>query len=187
MFNDFPRIALIGDTGEGKTTAMTALAVMYYQQGKKIFSNYELSGVKWQYLDPSDIAELMFQDDSPLYNCVILTDEAHMDLGKFKAFAKSVQDIGDFATQTRKRKIIWIYTTQIFNNLVKTIRDLTTNIIYCEKIQPDIFKLEIYNRKIANNGYIKTIFLNGAPFYKYFDTEQIIKKTIKNTPSEKKS
>lgn len=179
MFNEFPRTAIIGDTGDGKTTTMTALAVMYHSQGYKIFSNYELVGIEYEHLDPKDIAELMFKEDSPLYECVILTDEAHMDMNKFKFLDKKVRDLGDFATQTRKRRIIWFYTTQVFTNLTKTIRDLTTNLIYCSRVQEGFYKLEIYNRQARNNGYIKTIFLNGKPFYKYFHTEQIISKSIK--------
>lgn len=157
---------------------MTALALIYHAQGKKIFSNYTLKGVEWEYLDPNDIAELMFQENSPLHDCVILTDEAHMDLGKHSFFYKKVQDIGEFATQTRKRGIIWLYTTQVFTNLVKTVRDLTTNIIYCSQVQDDFYKLEIYNRSARNNGYIKTLYLNGRPFYKHFDTDEIISKTM---------
>jgi len=179
MYNEYPRIALIGDTGDGKTTTMTALAVLYHQQGKKIFSNYELKGIPYTYLDPNDIAELMFKDDSSLYDCVILTDEAHMDLDKYKFFNKKVREIGTFATQSRKRKIIWLYTTQIFTKLVRDVRDLTTNLIYCSKVQDGFFRLEIYDRSLRNEGYIKTIFLKGEPFYKFFDTEQIIKQSLK--------
>lgn len=180
MYNQFPRVAIIGDTGDGKTTTMTALAVMYHSQGYKIFSNYDLKNIEWTYLDPADMAELMFQEDSPLENCVILTDEAHMDLSAYKFFNKQVQDLGDFATQTRKRKIIWLYTTQVFTKLVKSIRDLTTNFVYCEKVQDGFYKLEIYNRNLRNDGYIKTLFLKGEPFYKYFDTDEIIRKTLNN-------
>lgn len=178
MFNEYPRVCILGDTGDGKTTSATAIALMYHQQGKKIFANYELIGIPYEYLDPKDIHEMMFQDDSPLHDCVILTDEAHMDLGKFSSWKTSVQDVGEFATQTRKRRIIWIYTTQVFDNLVKTLRDLTTNLIYSTKIDKDLYKLEIYNRSMKNKGYIKTLYLNGEPFYKYFISEQIIKKTL---------
>jgi len=179
MYNKFPRVCILGDTGDGKTTVMTALALQYYNEGKKIYSNYTLKGIEWEYLDPKDIADLMFQDNSPLYDCVILTDEAHMDLGKFSSFSKKVQDLGEFATQTRKRKIIWLYTTQVFNNLVKTVRDLTTNFIYCSQVQDDYFKLENYNRSTRANGYIRTHYLSGKLVYPHFDTEEIIKKTLK--------
>lgn len=178
MYNKLPRVVIIGDTGDGKTTVMTALAMFYHAQGRKIFSNYTLIGIPYTYLDPNDIASLMFQEDSPLKHCVILTDEAHMDLGKFSFFEKKVRDIGDFATQTRKRDIIWLYTTQVFRNLCKTIRDLTTNFIYCSQVDEDIYKIEMYNRSINNNGYIKTLFLKGAPYYKHFDTGEIIRKTM---------
>lgn len=179
MFNEYPRVAIIGDTGEGKTTVMTSLAVMYHEQGLKIYSNYELIGIEYTYLDPKNMAELMFQDNSPLHDCVILTDEAHMDLGAYDFLKSEVKDIGDFATQTRKRRIVWLYTTQIFKRLVLNLRDLTTNLIYCQRVQDGIFKMEIYNRKLDDDGYIKTLYLNGVPFYGYFKTTQIIKKTFK--------
>lgn len=178
MFNEFPRVAIIGDTGDGKTTTMTALAVLYHQQGLKIFSNYELKNIEYTYLDPADMVKMMYDDESPLSDCIILTDEAHMDIGKYNFFKKSVRELGDFATQTRKRRIIWLYTTQVFTKLVKDLRDLTTNLIYCSRLGNDYYKLEIYDRSINKNGYLKTLPLNGKPFYKYFDTSEVIKKTL---------
>ena len=178
MYNKYPRVCIIGDTGDGKTTAMTALALMYEKQGKRIFSNYTLYGVDYTHVEPEDLVRMFFEEDPDLYDCVIITDEAHIDLGKYSFFADKVKAMGEFATQTRKRRIIWLMTTQVFTNIVKTIRDLTTNFIYCSQVQDDYFKLELYNRSTADNGYIKTLYLHGKPFYDRFDTEEIIKKSM---------
>lgn len=178
MFSEYPRVAIIGDTGDGKTLVMTALAIEYALAGKKVFSNYAIYGIDYEYLDPKDIAEKMFDENSDLHDCVICTDEAHMDLGKFSYHLRQVRDIGDFATQTRKRRIIWLYTTQVFDNLVKTVRDLTTNIIYCKPLGDDWFSMQIHNRLFANRGYIKTIQLYGVPYYDLYNTEEIITKSI---------
>lgn len=175
----YPRACFIGDTGDGKTLSMTAVALAYASEGKKIFSNYNLKGVPYTYLEAKDIPALMFQEDSPLHDCVILTDEIHMDFSKFSFLRKETKESVEFASQTRKRRIIWLYSTQVFGQLVKGLRDLTTYIIYCRPLGNDFYKFEIYDRISDNNGFIKCIQYDGKEVYDYYDHEEIIHKTIK--------
>ena len=172
MFNRYPIVALIGDRGGGKTVTMTALAIMYAKEnGLKIFSNYTLYHVEYEHITFNDIVEY----PEYLHDAIILIDEAHIGTDAYAFFTDRVKDITKFATQTRKRKLIFIYTTQIFIQVARRLRDLTDNIVYCETTAiKDVFKLTITDRSIENDGYIKTLFLHGEPFYKYYDTDEII-------------
>ena len=171
MFTEYPRICLIGDTGDGKTLTMTALGKMYAELGYKIFANYTLFLTDYEHIDFEDIVDF----PEYLHDAVILIDEAHIGTDAYAFFNKRVKEITKFATQTRKRHLIFIFNTQVFTQVAKRLRDLTTYIIYCSSTEnKDYFKLMIHNRKIENQGYIKTIYLHGEPFYKYYDTDEII-------------
>ena len=173
MFNEYPRIAFIGDTGGGKTLSMTALGLMFAQTNNlKIFANYELlNDVEYEYINFEDIVDF----PEYLHDAVILIDEAHIGTDAYAFFTQRVKSITKFATQTRKRRLIFMYTTQIFTQTAKRLRDLTTYIIYCNTTTiKDVFKLNIHNREVENDGYIRTLHLHGEPFYKYYDTNEII-------------
>jgi len=172
MNKEYPRIALIGDTGGGKTVSLTALGKMYAQlEGLKIFANYTLIDTEYEHIEFNDLVEF----PEYLHDAVILIDEAHIGTDAYAFFSKRVKEITKFATQTRKRRLIFIYATQVFTQTAKRLRDLTTYIIYCDITgTPDYFKLKIHDRSMDNMGYIKTLYLYGKPFYKYYDTNEII-------------
>ena len=171
MFQEYPRIALIGDTGGGKTVTLTALGKLYQTKGLTIFANYTLKDTEYQRIEFSDIVDF----PEYLHDGVILIDEVHIGTDAYAFFNKRVKEITKFATQTRKRRLVFIYTTQVFTQPAKRLRDLTTYIIYCNTTEhPDVFVLKVHNRDIENQGYIKTLYLHGEPFYKYYDTNEII-------------
>ena len=171
MFHQYPIIALIGDKGGGKTLTMTALGKMFQSQGMTIFANYTLHDTEYEHIEFSDIVEF----PEFLHDGVILIDEAHIGTDAYAFFTKRVKEITKFATQTRKRKLIFIYTTQIFTQTAKRLRALTNYIVYCNPADyPDLFELRIHNREGDNDGYIKTLYLDGEPFYPFYDTNEII-------------
>lgn len=171
MFNEYPRIALIGDTGGGKTVTLTALGKMYAQMGYKIFANYTLIDTEYEHIEFNDIVDF----PEYLHDGVILIDEAHIGTDAYAFFTQRVKEITKFATQTRKRRLIFIYTTQVFTQTAKRLRDLTTYIIYCDTTEiKDLFRLMVHDRTIDNQGYLKTLYLHGRPFFKYYDTNEII-------------
>ena len=171
MVQEYPIIAFIGDRGGGKTVTMTALGKMLKEQGLTIFANYTLHDTDYQHIEFNDIVDF----PEYLHDGVILIDEAHIGTDAYAFFTKRVKEITKFATQTRKRRLIFIYSTQIFTQPAKRLRDLTNYIIYCNTTDfKDIFELKIHNREVENQGYIKTLYLHGEPFYKYYDTDEII-------------
>ena len=171
MVQEYPIIALIGDRGGGKTVTMTALGKMLKEQGLTIFANYTLHDTDYQHIEFNDIVDF----PEYLHDGVILIDEAHIGTDAYAFFAKRVKEITKFATQTRKRKLIFIFATQVFTQTAKRLRNLTNYIVYCKTTDfQNIFELRLHNREVENQGYIKTLYLHGEPFYKYYDTDEII-------------
>jgi len=171
MVQNYPIVALIGDRGGGKTVTMTAIGKMLKEQGFTIFANYTLIDTDYQHIEFNDIVDF----PEYLHDGVILIDEAHIGTDAYAFFTKRVQEITKFATQTRKRRLIFIFATQVFTQTAKRLRNLTNYIVYCNTTDfADVFELRVHNREVENQGYIKTLYLHGAPFYKYYDTNEII-------------
>jgi len=171
MVQEYPIIALIGDRGGGKTVTLTALGKMLQARGLTIFANFTLYDTDYQHIEFNDIVDF----PEYLHDGVILIDEAHIGTDAYAFFTKRVKEITKFATQTRKRKLIFIFATQVFTQTAKRLRDLTNYIIYCQTTDfSDIFELRVHDRGTENQGYIKTLYLHGEPFYKYYDTDEII-------------
>lgn len=171
MIQEYPIVALIGDRGGGKTVTMTAIGKMLKEQGFTIFANYTLIDTDYQHIEFNDIVDF----PEYLHDGVILIDEAHIGTDAYAFFTTRVKEITKFATQTRKRRLIFIFATQVFTQTAKRLRNLTNYIVYCNTTEfADIFELKVHNREVENQGYIKTLYLHGAPFYKYYDTNEII-------------
>jgi hypothetical protein len=170
--NEYPRIAIIGDTGAGKTLSMLKIALQYQQDGMTIFSNFKLIGVDYTPITFDDIIDF----PEYLHDGVILLDEGHIGVDAYNFFSKKVKDITKFTTQTRKRKLIMIYTTQVFTQVAKRLRDLTNYIIECkETVTKGVIYARIFDRsKINNGGYLKAFYIDGRPLFDKYDTDEII-------------
>lgn len=166
----YPRIAIVGDTGTGKTLTMTMLAKEYQKAGLKIFSNFTLYGIEYEEIEFNDIVDF----PEYLHDGVILIDEAHIGTDAYAFFTARVKEITKFATQTRKRRLIFIYTTQVLTQVAKRLRDLTTYIIYCqETITAGIIYLEIHDRN-PDDSFIQGKVFDGRSYFDNYDTDEII-------------
>lgn len=120
--------------GNGKTMAMTYFGYQSYKAGQTIYSNYYTTFSQIKTLN-----ELMtiFKDKN-LSNTVVLLDEIQVYLpnqGVKKGILKDL--IARFISQTRKRNIDVLYTTQRFKNLNNQLRIHTDEIILPVKTHAD--------------------------------------------------
>lgn len=167
---DFPRIAIIGDTGGGKTLTATVFADMYQKAGMKVFANYHLYGIPYEHIDFKDIL------DFPEYleDGVIILDEAHIGADAYDFFKKDVRTITKFITQIRKRRLIFIFTTQSFRQVAVRLRDLTNYLIYCQETDTaGVIYLQIHDRD-PDDSFIKDKILDGRSYFDNYDTNEII-------------
>lgn len=169
--SQYPRIAIIGDTGGGKTLTMVGMAKKYYDAGMTVFSNFTLIGIPYQHIEFKDIVEY----PEYLHDAVILIDEAHIGTDAYAFFSKDVKAITKFATQTRKRRLIFIYSTQVLTQVAKRLRSITTYIVYAQELKglKGVISLDFHNRN-PDNSYIKSRIFDGRPYFGMYDTDEII-------------
>ena len=167
---EYPTIAFVAAKGDGKTLTMTVLADKYAKAGMNIYANYHLFGIPYQHIEFNDIV------DYPEYfsNGVIFIDEAHVGTDAYAFFSKRVKEITKFTTQTRKRHLIFIYSTQVLTQVAKRLRDLTDYIVYCQELNvKGIIAISIHDRD-PDDSFIQSKIVDGRAYFDKYDTDEII-------------
>lgn len=169
---EYPISCVLGVRGSGKTLFMTSLAYKYNATGKNIISNYHLIDIPYTYMTFEEIAKL----PETLYDAVILLDEIQIGADSYEIFKKSNKMITTFATQLRKRKIIMYYSTQVFTQTTKRLREQTNYIIQVENTnQTGIAKISIFNReKFLDEQHLKTFIFDGRPYFNNYNTDEVV-------------
>lgn len=171
MTVEFPIIAVVGDRGDGKTLSMVALAHAYYVLGFKIYANFTIYGIEYTKVNFDYLAE--FPDD--LHDGVILMDENHVGMDAYDAFLKRVKNITLFTTQLRKRRLILMYSTQIFTQVSKRLRNLTNYIFECKGTDiKGVIRVSVYDRNAVEDVPSHRFYLDGRQFFKSYDTNELI-------------
>lgn len=152
---------------------MTFLAIKYHAEGKKIYSNYHLKNIPYKSMTLKEMAEL----PDELMNAVVLMDELHVGADSYDFMKSSSKAFYTFATQLRKRKVSWYYTTQIFTQVAKRIRMQTDYLITMENTKKEhLFKGHVYDRrKLENiNDPINQFTFDGSSYFSEYDTDEVI-------------
>lgn len=166
----YPITAIIGDRGSGKTCFMTFLATKYHAEGKKIFTNYTLYNIPHTKITLQQMSEL----PDELTDAVVLMDELHMGADSYDFMKSSSKAFYTFATQLRKRKVSWYYTTQIFTQVAKRIRMQTDYLITMENTKKEtIFKANVYDRK-EGIEVLNQFTFDGSDYFNKYDTDEVI-------------
>ena len=170
---NYPITAIIGNRGSGKTCFMTFLALQYHKEGRKIYSNYHLNNIPYQSMTLKEMSEL----PDELTNAVVLMDELHVGADSYDFMKSSSKAFYTFATQLRKRKVNWYYTTQIFTQVAKRIRMQTDYLITMENTKKEnIFKTTVYDRRKEYdlNEPIQQFLFDGKEYFKEYNTDEVI-------------
>jgi len=173
---EYPVICILGERGAGKTLSAVTLMNAYIQEEKrKIFTNID-TDLKHEPLDFDELGSL----PEHLDNAVLFIDEMHVGADAYDFFTSRSRHLKTFITQLRKRHITMYWITQRwkFNNI--NLRRMTNYIFQCNpmmNVQGDFngkVRIQIFDRSESMNEYIKTIVIDGKPFYDHYDTDQII-------------
>jgi len=180
---EYPIVGIIGRRGSGKTLYLSKLATEYYRNNVPIFANFSLDIPHYE-IDFNEIATF----PPYLHDCVLLIDEAHVGTDAYRFWSQIVKDITDFITQTRKLHITMYYSTQVFTQVAKRLRDQTDYIFQCEPLfingvrKLDYFKVDIFDK--FTDEYIATDVYNGKPYYDKYNTDELILKNRENDKPE---
>lgn len=175
----YPVIIVLGERGAGKTLLMTAIAVDEYNNNKRrIFSNYHLKGVPYDIITFKELIEL----PDYLTNAIVCLDELQVGADSYKTFSKSNEGVNTFVTQLRKRKVTLYYTTQVYTQIAKRVRNQTNYIMQVIATDtPGVSQVDTYTapKRISKDNVrfssqISSHILDLRDYFKYYDTDEII-------------
>jgi hypothetical protein len=184
----------IGLLGSGKTLSMVRDMINDKKKGKKIITNLVTN------FESTTLSKEFFKDFSKdktgeLFNCTLAIDELHIFLDSRRSTSKRNTAISYFILQTRKRGVTLRGTSQFFSQVEIRLRNVTDYLTECRsyiKKGKDFIKVtplkmldglsqeEQNNLWIENKTYdraghlINRCLFKAKPYYKYYDTNQII-------------
>lgn len=172
-------IGLEGGMGSGKTIMMVRYLLKDFANGHKIFSNFGLRHIDYEFLNIHDLME-----DNNLQNLSVGIDEITVFLDCRKSSSKMNRYISYFVLQTRKRNVNLYYTTQSFRMIDKRLLEHTEFQIVCSKIYNEYGNeidgvrryaiLDLRDITDIRNIKIKRLKLDITPYYDFYDTNEVI-------------
>jgi hypothetical protein len=158
-------IGMMGKMGAGKTLSMSTLATFLHKQtGAPLYANYQLEGA--QKIES-------FNDLMKVDTAIFCFDEMwlSMDARQWKDNVRLTQWIN----QTRKKKLIILYTTQHIRQIELRARNATDILVYCEKT-PQGHWLTFVDWAYKTIGRRYLIPHEAAQkFYHLYDTFEVLK------------
>lgn len=181
-------IGIEGNIGSGKTLYAVRCALIDSKSDKKIITNLKLTGIPYEDFIIENFLNNEYNET--LRNCTLILDEITVYMDCRLGSSKQNLLMGYLVLQSRKRGIDIYYTTQDlnlvdYNRLVK----YTNIVVYAQEIYQknkddktksvdDYRNYTIVDlRKKREN--ITQFNLKISPYYKYYDTDQIIEPMVK--------
>lgn len=180
--------AYIGLLGMGKTLSMVNDGVELMEKGKRVISNFP---IKWKYkgkeIESISLTGKDFENSFMLESdALFLIDEASIVLPNYYWNKLPGEFLLKFA-QSRKYGLDIFFTSQGYNHTVKRLRDITNEVVRCEKrkvfggdvfvnitYNPEYFEQRIISSLDVEKRYIlKRKFIFGGKIrklYKAYDT-----------------
>lgn len=181
-------IGIEGDIGSGKTILLVKYLKIDNGNNRKIFTNLNLTNITYEDFNIDDF--LSNKNNDRLFNATIGIDEITMYMDCRTGSAKQNLLMGYLVLQSRKRGIDIYYTTQDLDLVdYKRLVKYTNLLVYCQEIyiKDAMGKIEsmenwrnytiIDLRKKREN--ITQFNMNIEPYFKYYDTNQIIEPLVK--------
>jgi len=172
-------IGIEGNIGTGKTLYLVRCLKQDSDNGKNIYTNLDLKGIKHKNFDIDEF--LTGDNNKELFNATIGLDEITVMMDCRLGSSKQNLLMGYLVLQSRKRNIDIYYTTQSLELVdYKRLVKYTSYIVFCEKFPDD--KLEDFRKYSFFDTYNQTFnqkYMDIRPFYKYYDTNQIIEPLVK--------
>lgn|GEM_PF-2112380 len=181
-------IGIEGNIGSGKTIYAVRCAKRDSDRNIKIVTNLELTNIPYEKFD---IEQFLNNDYSKtLKNATVILDEITVYMDCRLGSSKQNLLMGYLVLQSRKRGLNIIYTTQDLDLVdYKRLVKYTNIVVYAQPIyvkNPDgkVIEQDDYRnytivdlRKRKDN--ITQFNMKISPYYKYYDTDQIIEPLVK--------
>lgn len=166
----YPIVCVLGEQGAGKTLLMTAIAESYFKEGVPVFANYNLFRIKYDYMD----FKTFIANFERLQDCAIFLDEIQRGADAYDHFKPDTREVTKFATQIRKRHIMFYYSTQDFSMVPKRLRKQTRFIMQVTGLKEEgTCHIAIYRLPFTEIPFREFVF-DGSPYFDGYDTDEMI-------------
>lgn len=179
-------IGFIGGIGQGKTVSAVKYINEEWKKGKRILTNIKLKFNSDKRIEnlTSEFFKNYKNSNVEMYNTTILADEIHVYVDSRKSNSPINQTFTRFVTQSRKRSVNLVFTTQdedpatfrISGQPDLRLRKLVDIIILCEKIKCSndmvFFKNTFYNH--SGNLLGRPLLFFGKDYFDLYDTDEIV-------------
>jgi hypothetical protein len=173
-------IGIEGPIGSGKTILMVRYLRKDFVKGKAIFANLGLKNMKYEKVDMSKILD-MHENQFNLNKCSLGIDEITVFADCRCSGSKLNRLISYFILQSRKRNVDIYFTTQNLNMVDFRLIDYMDLQINCHKVLDKrgqeiegFGRYIVYDLRDAKNIGVKEFILDYRPYYKYYDTFEVI-------------
>lgn len=179
---------VLGSQGSGKTLYLVKKGYEAYKKGLKVYSNFHLTF-------PHELLTYDQMIRCELKNCVVLCDEAHVyGFDARSSMSKgNLELVKTFVTQMRKNFVFGYFSSQRSRQLDVRLRANSDFALFCKKYSfdvknksihevtqsqqfkkdlPIIVKVDIVK---GDDGSSSSIYFHANPYYKLYDTSQVIK------------
>lgn len=169
----------MGNIGSGKTLYLVRCLKQDADNGRNIYTNLKLNGIKHKDFDIDEF--LSGKSNKNLFNATVGLDEITVMMDCRLGSSKQNLLMGYLVLQSRKRNIDIYYTTQSLDLVdYKRLVKYTSYIVFAEKFPNDnIEDHRIYSFFDNYKETFKQKYMDIRPYYKYYDTNQIIEPLIK--------
>jgi len=190
-------IGIEGFLGDGKTVLLVRYLKKDFLNGKKIYANFTLHTINYEYLD---IRNFLNKDSADKYkNCTIGIDEITLCMDCRRSSKKENIAVSTLARQSRKRSLDVYYTAQSFDELDFRLIRYTSIFVIAERVYTEI-KDNSGNIKIVEVGNLRqytvidcrkkeenvTRFtMDITKFFDDYDTDEIIESIYEDKPKSK--
>lgn len=131
----FAVVGIFGPAGSGKSLLAAVLAEREYQKSRgKRRLLYFPHDFKHVHGEPVSLASMLTGDDV-MNNAIMIWDETHVLLNKFRAASHANRSALGFLSQIRKRGCTLFYTTNSPKQLDRALAEQTTTHVYCEMVE----------------------------------------------------
>lgn len=165
-------IGFWGFMGSGKTLNMTKWAVVLAEKtGRPIYANYHIKHKNAHFFND-------FKQLEHVHHAIVVYDEIHVDFDSRSWDSPKQKVFTHWFTQTRKKYISFLYSTQSLDQLEKRVRRNTQWLIWCQKTRNGHYKETLLNTQLGMEQAIKvnTRTLNKPHLiWPLYDTSEVIK------------
>jgi len=180
------KISVSGNSG--KTLSAVALTFRnWFAKGRKVYSNIPLYKIPYHFIESVEQLDMMRDG-------VVLADEMWTLINARRSLSKRNQLVASILLRSRKRELVYFFTTQVLNLIDRTVRTLLDFTAYpilkggdpIRNIPYTFCKLFIYKGSQATPGALfRTLYYKTWLVYEMYDTNYEVTDIVFNeTPQE---